>query len=78
MKTLRLHASDDLQLHSEPMPLAGLGETLVRVKAVGIYGSDLHWFTEGVIGTLTVSCLAQEEDHELVVQAIRDYLTREK
>ncbi len=31
----------------------------------------------GVVGTVTVSGLAQEEDHKLVVQAIRDYLSRE-
>ena len=32
----------------------------------------------GMIGTISVSGLPQEEDHKLVVQAIRDYLTREK
>lgn len=50
MKALRLHAAGDLHLHDESLPLPGLGETLVRVKAVGICGSDLHWFSEGEIG----------------------------
>jgi uncharacterized protein (UPF0303 family) len=30
----------------------------------------------GMVGTITVSGLAQKDDHELVVQAIRDYLAK--
>ena len=32
----------------------------------------------GVVGTVTVSGLSQEEDHKLAVQVIRDYLAQEK
>jgi uncharacterized protein (UPF0303 family) len=32
----------------------------------------------GLVGTMTVSGLPQEEDHKLVVQAIRDFLAQEK
>jgi uncharacterized protein (UPF0303 family) len=31
----------------------------------------------GMVGTITVSGLAQEDDHKLVVKAIREYLNRE-
>jgi L-iditol 2-dehydrogenase len=50
MKSLRLHGPGDLRLHEEPVPVPGLGENLLRVSAVGICGSDLHWFNEAGIG----------------------------
>jgi L-iditol 2-dehydrogenase len=50
MKSVRLHGTADLQLHDEEVPMAGEGEKLVRVKSVGVCGSDLHWFGEGGIG----------------------------
>lgn len=50
MKALRLHGIGDLRLHEEPVPVPGDGEVLLRVTAVGICGSDLHWFEEGNIG----------------------------
>ncbi|MFH1524335.1 MAG: alcohol dehydrogenase catalytic domain-containing protein [Chloroflexota bacterium] len=50
MKTVRLHAPNDLRLHEEPQPQPGPGDALVHVTAIGICGSDLHWFSEAGIG----------------------------
>jgi L-iditol 2-dehydrogenase len=50
MRSVRLHGTGDLRNHDEPIPVAGEGEKLVRVKSVGVCGSDLHWFSEGEIG----------------------------
>jgi L-iditol 2-dehydrogenase len=50
MKSVRLHAVGDLQIHEEPVPVPGEREKLIRVKAVGVCGSDLHWFSEAGIG----------------------------
>lgn len=50
MKAIRLHAAGDLRMHEEPVPFPADGETLVRVAAVGICGSDLQWFEQGGIG----------------------------
>jgi len=50
MKSVRLHGTGDLQIHEESVPVVGVGERLVRIKSVGVCGSDLHWFSEGSIG----------------------------
>jgi L-iditol 2-dehydrogenase len=50
MKVIRLHASADLRFHDEPDPIPNTGEKQLQVKAVGICGSDIHWFSEGGIG----------------------------
>ncbi len=56
MLVARLHGTRDIRIGEEDPPpadgggAAGAGEVLVRVTAVGICGSDLHWWTEGAIG----------------------------
>jgi len=50
VKVARLHGRGDLRLAEEPDPVPGDGEVLVRVTAVGICGSDLHWYGESGIG----------------------------
>jgi L-iditol 2-dehydrogenase len=60
VKSVRLHGTGNLQVHDEPLPVAGVGEKLVRIKSVGVCGSDLHWFSEGSIGDAKL-------DHPLVL-----------
>lgn len=50
MRVARLHGVGDIRLADEPAPEVGQECSLVRVTAVGLCGSDLHWFTEGGIG----------------------------
>jgi L-iditol 2-dehydrogenase len=59
VRAARLHAVGDLRVAEEPEPAIegqpgqeqqGQDMSLVRVTAVGICGSDLHWWDEGAIG----------------------------
>jgi L-iditol 2-dehydrogenase len=51
MQVARVHGAGDLRLHEEPVPTPDSGEVLVRVTAVGVCGSDVHWWKEGSIGS---------------------------
>ena len=55
MKTLRLHGPYDLRMHDEKEPVPAPGQQLLRVTAVGICGSDLHWFAEEGIGDVRLT-----------------------
>ena len=46
----RLHGTGDVRVADEPVRAPQPGESLVRVEAIGVCGSDLHWFEEGGIG----------------------------
>jgi L-iditol 2-dehydrogenase len=50
MWAARLYAPGDIRLAEEPVPAAGPPMSLVRVTAVGICGSDLHWWDDAGIG----------------------------
>jgi L-iditol 2-dehydrogenase len=51
VRAARLHGQRDVRVHEEERPKPGPGQVLVRVEAVGLCGSDLHWFEEGGIGS---------------------------
>ncbi len=50
MKSVKLKAAGCLFLDHDPEPTPGPGDILLSISAVGICGSDLHWFGEGGIG----------------------------
>ncbi len=50
MKSVRLHGKNDFRIHEEERPSPGKGEALLRVEAVGICGSDIHWMIDTAIG----------------------------
>jgi L-iditol 2-dehydrogenase len=55
MKAARLHAVGDLRVGEEPAPVPRPGTSLVKVTAIGICGSDLHWWGEAGIGDAVLS-----------------------
>lgn len=55
MEVLRLYGPGDVRVVTEPDPVPAVGEDLVRLTAVGLCGSDLHWYEDGRIGTTRVT-----------------------
>jgi L-iditol 2-dehydrogenase len=52
MNSIQLVAPRRLEARDMPMPPnPAAGEVLVRLRAVGICGSDMHWYKEGGIGS---------------------------
>jgi L-iditol 2-dehydrogenase len=50
MKAVKLHKAGDLRTEEMPKPEPGPGEVLVRIQAVGVCGSDVHYYRDGRIG----------------------------
>lgn len=56
MKAARLHQARDLRIEDLPQRQPadpGPGEALIRVRSVGLCGSDLHYYRDGRIGPST-------------------------
>lgn len=51
MKAVVLHGAKDLRLEDFRMPEIAPGMVLLRIKRVGICGSDLHYFEHGYCGS---------------------------
>jgi L-iditol 2-dehydrogenase len=55
MRAAVLHRPLDLRMETRPIPHPGRDEVLVRVGAVGICGSDLHFYENGRAGSSIVT-----------------------
>ena len=49
-----LYGPHDVRIEDRPMPRPAAGEVLVEIAAVGICGSDVHYFEHGRIGDYVV------------------------
>ena len=54
MKAIVAHAAKDLRIENHPRPKPGAGQVLIRMKAGGICGSDLHYYNHGGFGPITL------------------------
>lgn len=55
MKAALLHGIRDLRVGDVPLPERAPDEVLLKVRAVGVCGSDLHHYLEGAIGSTRAS-----------------------
>ena len=71
MRVARVIAPRQIRLEETPVPSPGAGEVLVRIKAVGVCGSDLQYYAHGRIGDLQFTA-GQVLGHEVagVVEAL--------
>lgn len=54
MKALAIHGKEDIRWEDREVPNPGDGEVRLRVKYVGICGSDLHYYFHGANGEYTI------------------------
>ena len=50
MKAFVLHGAEDIRLEDVARPVPGPNEALVKVRAAGVCGSDLHYYAHGKCG----------------------------
>jgi L-iditol 2-dehydrogenase len=55
VKAARLYGPRDIRVERINRPEPAAGEVLIRVRAVGICGSDVHYFEDGGIGDAKIS-----------------------
>src|SRR5215470_10128846 len=66
-----------IEIQDRPNPAPGWGQVLVRIRTVGVCGSDRHLFTHGGIGDLTIDApFILGHEAAGVVEAVGEGCTR--
>lgn len=55
MQAARVHAARDVRVDTVPVPTPGPGEVLLKMAAIGVCGSDVHYYLDGGIGDAVVT-----------------------
>ena len=55
MRALTIHAAEDIRWEDAPEVEPGPGEVRLRIRYVGICGSDLHYYYNGATGTFVIT-----------------------
>lgn len=77
MLECKVHGVLDLRVNEAPMPQPGPGEVLLRLGAVGICGSDMHYYFHGRVGNFQIrEPLTPGHEASAVVTAIGEGVTR--
>jgi L-iditol 2-dehydrogenase len=69
MKAARIHGLRDVRIEEVPAPEPAPGDVLLRVRAIGICGSDLHYYLEGGIGPAKITS-PMTPGHEFAAEVI--------
>jgi len=79
MRAAVLHKPLSISLEERPVPEPGPRDVLIRMMAVGICGSDLHYYEHGRIGKRVVEKpLIQGHECAGIVEAVGEQVTRFK
>ena len=74
MKAARLYKAKDLRYEDVEIPQPGPNEVLIKIRANGLCGSDIHFFEDGKLGPYKVTkpYIPGHEASGVVVKAARD------
>lgn len=76
MKAAIVYGARDVRIGTRPLPSVSANRLLLRVRAVGICGSDLHYYLEGGIGSAKVNeplVIGHEFAAEVVDERAREF-----